>query len=75
VPDTKAESRKQSFYFPAEMLEEIAAEARRLDRSMSWVVQRAWKLARRAIAELKPAAHRFMPRAKPAAPTATPAEL
>jgi uncharacterized small protein (TIGR04563 family) len=53
VPETKAESRKQSFYFPAEMLEEIAAEARRLDRSMSWVVQRAWKLARRAIAELK----------------------
>jgi uncharacterized small protein (TIGR04563 family) len=54
VPETKAESRKQSLYFPAEMLDEIAAEARRLDRSMSWIVQRAWKLARRAIAELKP---------------------
>jgi len=54
VPETKAESRKQSLYFPAEMLEEIAAEARRLDRSMSWVVQRAWKLARRAIAKSKP---------------------
>jgi uncharacterized small protein (TIGR04563 family) len=40
-------------YFPAEVLEEIAAEARRLDRSMSWVVQRAWKLARRVIAESK----------------------
>jgi uncharacterized small protein (TIGR04563 family) len=53
VPETKAESRKQSFYFPSEMLEEIAAEARRLDRSMSWIVQRAWKLARRAIADLK----------------------
>jgi uncharacterized small protein (TIGR04563 family) len=53
VPETKAESRKQSFYFPSEMLDEIAGEARRLDRSMSWVVQRAWKLARRAIAELK----------------------
>jgi uncharacterized small protein (TIGR04563 family) len=38
---------------PEEMLDEIAAEARRLDRSLSWVVQRAWKLARRAIAELK----------------------
>jgi uncharacterized small protein (TIGR04563 family) len=53
VPDAKSEKRKQSFYFPAEMLEEIAAEARRLDRSMSWIVQRAWKLARRAIAESK----------------------
>jgi uncharacterized small protein (TIGR04563 family) len=46
VPETKAESRKQSFYFSAEMLDEIAAEARRLGRSMSWIVQRAWKLAR-----------------------------
>ncbi len=54
VPETKVESRKQSLYFPAEMLDEIAAEARRLDRSMSWVVQRAWKLARRAIADSKP---------------------
>jgi uncharacterized small protein (TIGR04563 family) len=36
------------------MLDEIATEARRLDRSMSWVVQRAWKLARRMIAESKP---------------------
>jgi uncharacterized small protein (TIGR04563 family) len=53
VSDTKSDNRKQSLYFPAEMLDEIAAEARRLDRSMSWVVQRAWKLARHAIAELK----------------------
>jgi uncharacterized small protein (TIGR04563 family) len=53
APETKSDKRKQSLYFPAEMLDEIAGEARRLDRSMSWVVQRAWKLARRAIAELK----------------------
>jgi uncharacterized small protein (TIGR04563 family) len=38
--------RKQSLYFPEEMLVEIRAEAERLDRSLSWVVQRAWKLAR-----------------------------
>jgi uncharacterized small protein (TIGR04563 family) len=43
---------KQSFYFPAEMLDEFAAEARRLDRSLSWVVQRAWRIARRAIATM-----------------------
>jgi len=28
------------------MLQEIKDEAARLDRSLSWVVQRAWKLAR-----------------------------
>jgi uncharacterized small protein (TIGR04563 family) len=40
------DKRKQSLYFPAEMLEEIHAEAKRQDRSLSWIVQRAWKLAR-----------------------------
>jgi uncharacterized small protein (TIGR04563 family) len=38
--------RKQSLYFPENMLQEIAAEAKRLDRSVSWVVQGAWKGAR-----------------------------
>jgi uncharacterized small protein (TIGR04563 family) len=37
--------RKQSLYFPQEMLEEIIKEADRLDRSVSWVVQFAWKAA------------------------------
>ena len=40
------EKRKQSLYFPEEMLAEIQAEAQRLDRSMSWIVQQAWKMAR-----------------------------
>jgi uncharacterized small protein (TIGR04563 family) len=53
APDPTVEKRKQSFYFPAEMLDEIAAEALRLDRSMSWVVQRAWKTARKVIAEME----------------------
>ena len=35
------------------MLEEVAAEARRLDRSLSWMVQRAWKLARPEIAKFQ----------------------
>jgi uncharacterized small protein (TIGR04563 family) len=47
--DEQASSRKQSLYFPASMLEEIKKEASRLDRSMSWVVQRAWKIARAEI--------------------------
>jgi uncharacterized small protein (TIGR04563 family) len=32
--------RKQSLYFPESMITEIHREAARLDRSISWVVQR-----------------------------------
>ena len=42
-----SDKRKQSLYFPEEMLQEIRHEAERLDRSLSWLLQRAWKLARR----------------------------
>ena len=38
--------RKQSLYFPEEMLGEIELEAQRQDRSLSWIVQQAWKVAR-----------------------------
>jgi uncharacterized small protein (TIGR04563 family) len=34
------------------MLQEIKDEAARLDRSLSWVVQRAWKLARTEIRKI-----------------------
>ncbi len=44
--DRKTDKRKQSLYFPVEMLEEIQAEATRQDRSLSWIVQKAWKIAR-----------------------------
>ena len=43
------DKRKQSLYFPDEMLREIEAEARRLDRSYSWVVQYAWKHGKQAL--------------------------
>ena len=46
--------RKQSLYFPAEALDEIRHEAQRLDRSLSWIVQRAWRVARAQIKELRP---------------------
>ncbi len=36
---------KQSLYFPGEMLTEIKEEAKRLERSTSWVVAHAWRLA------------------------------
>jgi len=42
----RTEKQKQSLYFPEEMLREIMAESVRLDRSLSWTVQQAWRLAR-----------------------------
>jgi uncharacterized small protein (TIGR04563 family) len=41
-----ADKRKQSLYFPEDMLKEIQHEAARLDRSLSWIVQQGWKIAR-----------------------------
>jgi uncharacterized small protein (TIGR04563 family) len=49
----QAEKRTQSIYLPTEMLDEIVAEAARLDRSVSWIVQRAWMFARRAVADIE----------------------
>ncbi len=43
------DKRKQSLYFPVEMLEEIQEEALRQDRSLSWMVQQAWRIARSEI--------------------------
>ena len=40
------DKRKQSLYFPEDMLREIQEEANRQDRSLSWIVQQAWKIAR-----------------------------
>ena len=44
-----SDKRKQSLYFPEEMLKEIGTEATRQDRSLSWIVQKAWKAARKEI--------------------------
>ena len=52
VDSSKTDKRKQSLYFPESMLQEIKEEAARLDRSLSWIVQRAWKLARVEIKKL-----------------------
>ena len=41
------DKRKQSLYFPEDMLREIQEEANRQDRSLSWIVQKAWKAARK----------------------------
>jgi uncharacterized small protein (TIGR04563 family) len=44
-----SDKRKQSLYFPEDMLKEIQEEATRQDRSLSWIVQKAWKIARKDI--------------------------
>ena len=40
------DKRKQSLYFPEDMLREIQEEANRQDRSLSWIVQQAWKISK-----------------------------
>jgi uncharacterized small protein (TIGR04563 family) len=46
------DKRKQSLYFPEDMLQEIQHQATRQDRSLSWIVQQAWRLARSRIATI-----------------------
>jgi uncharacterized small protein (TIGR04563 family) len=46
-----SDKRKQSLYFPEEMLKEMQAEATRQDRSLSWIVQKAWRTARKELAK------------------------
>jgi uncharacterized small protein (TIGR04563 family) len=57
------DKRKQSLYFPEDMLREIQAEATRQDRSLSWIVQHAWSTARATIGK--------MPGTRDLAPSAT----
>ncbi len=49
---SSTDKRKQSLYFPESMLNEIQEEANRQDRSLSWIVQQAWKIARPELARL-----------------------
>ena len=50
--DFKSDKRKQSLYFPESMLAEMKGESVRLSRSLSWIVQRAWKLAKKEVRTL-----------------------
>ena len=47
-----SDKRKQSLYFPEDMLKQIQEEATRQDRSLSWIVQQAWRSARSHIAKM-----------------------
>ena len=42
----KGDKKKQSLYFPTEMLDEMSKEADRQERQISWIIQQAWKLSR-----------------------------
>ena len=46
---TPSETRRQNLYFPSEMLSDLQNEARRQDRSISWIIQQAWRIARREL--------------------------
>jgi uncharacterized small protein (TIGR04563 family) len=64
------DNRKQSLYFPEEMLEEIQREASRQDRSISWIVQQAWKAARTEIRKI-PSVNDVLPSASAPNPPAS----
>jgi len=50
VVGAERERFEHALYFPEPMLDEIQDEATRLDKSMSWIVQKAWVLTREVIA-------------------------
>jgi uncharacterized small protein (TIGR04563 family) len=52
------------------MLEEIQREATRQDRSLSWIVQQAWKVARGDIRKMPSVNDVLTPTPKPVAPAA-----
>jgi len=59
------DNRKQSLYFPEDMLEEIQREAVRQDRSISWIVQQSWKVARGDIRKMPSVNDVISPRTPP----------
>lgn len=43
---------KLTLYFPPELLEEARLEAQRQERTISWILQKAWEFARHDIHRL-----------------------
>lgn len=46
------DKRKRSLYFPDPILREMQLEAKRQERSLSWIVQYAWRIARNELMRL-----------------------
>ena len=61
---TLSESCRQNLYFPGEMLTEIQNEARRQDRTASWIIQQAWLIARKELRRL-PSTTDYLPDSEP----------
>lgn len=57
---TLLDKRKRSLYIPEKLLKEMQHEARRQDRSLSWIVQQAWCIARAEIVRLPSISDVFM---------------
>lgn len=49
---TTTDKRKRSLYFPDSILREMQSEAKRQERSLSWIVQYAWRIARAELMRL-----------------------
>lgn len=60
--------RKVTLYFNAGMLAETQKEAIRQDRSVSWIIQAAWKIAREEVRRLPGVGSVAAPAAPPADP-------
>jgi uncharacterized small protein (TIGR04563 family) len=58
VPSPK---KKVTLYFSSGMLEETQREAIRQDRSISWIIQAAWRMAREEVHKLPGVAHMTLP--------------
>jgi uncharacterized small protein (TIGR04563 family) len=74
VPSPK---KKVTLYFSASMLEETQREAIRQDRSISWIIQAAWRISREEVRKLPSVAGVAGPAASPpsaAAAAPAPAE-
>jgi uncharacterized small protein (TIGR04563 family) len=50
---SKTDKRKPNLYVADAVRAEMVAEARRLKRPLSWVVQRAWEIARKEIKKIE----------------------
>ena len=44
-----ATKQKLTLYFPPDLLEEARQEAERQERTVSWILQKAWEFARKEI--------------------------
>lgn len=57
-----ATKQKLTLYFPPELLEEARLEAARQERTISWILQKAWEFARHEIHKMPGADEPFGPR-------------